>query len=130
MEIIQLVGIGIVGTILAVTVRSYRPEIGIGIAIAAGLLILSAAVEPLDTAVAEMREICTDSGIDMGYFAIILKIIGIAYVMQFAAETAKDAGEGAIAKKLEFGGKAMIIAMMMPVVKNLLELINSALAGF
>ena len=126
----QLVGIGIVGTILAVTVRSYRPEIGVGIALAAGLLIISAAIEPLGNAVAEMRAICEESGIDIGYFALILKIIGIAYMTQFAAEAAKDAGEGAIAKKLEFGGKAMIIAMMMPVVKNLLELINSALSGF
>jgi len=53
----------------------------------------------------------------------ILKIIGIAYIAEFGAEVCKDAGEGAIASKIELAGKVIIIVLAAPIITSLLDLI-------
>ena len=54
-------------------------------------------------------------------FKSIIKVIGIAYITQFSAEIAKDSGNGAIAKKIELGGKISVLIIMLPMIKNLSE---------
>lgn len=130
MEISKIIGIGIIGTILAVTVKSYRAELSICIAIATGIVIFMAALPQLEEAFSVIGEICEQSEITAEYFKVIIKVIGIAYITQFSAELAKDAGEGAIAKKLEFAGKVSVLCVMAPVVKNLLDVITSTLMSF
>lgn len=130
MEISKIVGIGIIGTILAVTVKSYRAELGICVAIATGTVIFFAALPQLEEAFAVIEEICEQSEATVEYFKVIIKVIGIAYITQFAAELARDAGEGAVAKKLEFAGKASVLCVIAPVVKNLLDVITSTLMSF
>lgn len=130
MEISKIIGIGIIGTILAVTVKSYRAELGICVAIATGTVIFLAALPQLEEAFAVIEEICEQSEATVEYFKVIVKVIGIAYITQFAAELARDAGEGAIAKKLELAGKVSVLCVMAPVVKNLLNVITSTLMSF
>lgn len=130
MNIQVIIGIGIIGTILAVTVKNYRPEIGIGISLATGLAIFFSAAKSLETVFLGLYTICEDAEVDMAFFKVAIKAIAVAYVTQFASELAKDAGEGAIAKKIEFGGKAAVVAAMVPIIKNLLDVITNALMSF
>ena len=123
MEITKIIGIGIVGTILSVLVRTYRPELSVGVAIATALAILGIVLPEFLKLSEEIADIIGNSSLDSGYLATIVKIIGISYLSQFAVELAKDAGEGAIARKIEFGGKISILILMMPIVKNLIEVI-------
>lgn len=130
MEITTIIGVGIIGTILAVTVKNYRPEIGICISLATGILILCQAAKGLGDITSKVVEICESAGIDRGFFGASVKVICIAYVTQFASELAKDAGEGAIAKKLELAGKTLVLVSIVPVIENLLSVIMGTLAGF
>lgn len=123
MEVTKIIGIGIVGTILSVLVRTYRPELSVGVAIATALAILGIVLPEFLKLSEEIADIIGNSSLDSGYLATIVKIIGISYLSQFAVELAKDAGEGAIARKIEFGGKISILILMMPIVKNLIEVI-------
>ena len=45
------------------------------------------------------------------FLSLLLKITGIALLTEFAISICKDAGEGAIASKIELGSKAIIISM-------------------
>ena len=130
MEITKIIGIGIIGTILSVTVRNYRPELGIGIAAATGIAIFAQVVPQLKNVLDELSMLCENTGVNPEYFKITTKIIGIAYITQYSGELAKDAGEGAIAKKIEFAGKISVVFLMMPVVKNLLSTIIDTLMAF
>ncbi len=130
MEITKILGVGIIGVFLAVTVRSYRAELGMAVATATGIVIFFMIAPLFNEAVSQLSALCEDSGINVNYFKVIIKIIGIAYITQFAAELAKDAGEGAVSKKIEFSGKVSVIVIMMPVVKNLLDTIVSTLMSF
>lgn len=130
MEITKIIGVGIIGTFFAITVRSYRTELGMGVSAAAGIVIFAMVIPQLGEAIKRLSELCEESGIDIEYFKVIIKIIGIAYITQFGAELAKDAGEGAVAKKIEFAGKVSVITIMLPIVENLLDVIISTLMSF
>ncbi len=61
------------------------------------------------------------SNINMVYLSTILKIIGIAYIAEFASQITKDAGQAAISSKIEFSGKIIILAMAIPIITAIIE---------
>jgi stage III sporulation protein AD len=63
------------------------------------------------------------ANIDIQYLPALLKIIGIAYIVEFGAEICRDAGENAIASKIELAGKVLIAIMAIPIITSLLELV-------
>ncbi len=130
MDITAIIGIGIVGALLAVTVKSYRPELALCISVATGILIFLASCEGLQDVISQMHQMCETSGVDASFFKVAMKVIAIAYITEFAAETAKDSGENAIAKKLEFAGKTAVLVIMMPVIRNLTQVIMNTLMSF
>jgi stage III sporulation protein AD len=70
-----------------------------------------------------IERIAVNANVNLVYVETILKIIGIAYIAEFAAQITKDAGQGAIASKIELGGKIMILAMAIPILTLLIETI-------
>lgn len=130
MEITKIIGIGIVGTVLCVLVKGYRPEMAIGVAISVGLAIFGIVLPKLSELIGEIYDVSKISGIESGYFKTVVKIVGISYISQFASDIAKDANQTAIARKIELGGKVFILVVIMPVVKNLLNVIMDTLGSF
>ena len=61
--------------------------------------------------------------IEFAYFSTILKIIGMAYIVEFGAQISRDAGEDSIAMKIELGGKVIIMVLAIPILLALMELI-------
>jgi stage III sporulation protein AD len=70
-----------------------------------------------------LQKIATNANVNLIYVETILKIIGIAYIAEFAAQITKDAGQGAIASKIELGGKILILAMAIPILTVMIETI-------
>ncbi len=68
-----------------------------------------------------LQKIAVDANVNMIYLETILKIIGIAYIAEFGAQISKDAGQGAIASKIELGGKILILAMAIPILTAIIE---------
>ena len=63
-------------------------------------------------------------GLDEGYARILLKALAVCYITQLAADCCRDAGESAIASKIELAGKAAIVAVSLPVFTELAELVT------
>ncbi len=70
-----------------------------------------------------LEKIAVNANINMMYLETILKIIGIAYIAEFASQITKDAGQGALASKVELAGKILILAMAVPILTVLIETI-------
>ena len=128
MNITAVLGVGIIGALLAVTVKATRPELGMCIGIATGCIIFSFILPQVREVIEEIKMLSESSGVDFSYFSPLVKIIGIAYITQFSTEIIKDAGEAAIAKKVEFAGKITILIMILPILKNLISAILSAVS--
>lgn len=70
-----------------------------------------------------LEVIAINAKVNIVYVETILKIIGIAYIAEFASQITKDAGQGAIASKIELAGKILILAMAIPILTLLIETI-------
>ncbi|WP_425448603.1 stage III sporulation protein AD [Dethiothermospora halolimnae] len=123
MEVLQIVGVGIIATILAVVVRQQKPEIALQISIVAGLIIFLFVVTKLSYVIDLLTNLAGKVDMEFIYFSTILKVIGIAYIAEFGAQISRDAGEEAIASKIELGGKVLIMVVSIPIVTALLDLI-------
>lgn len=123
MEIFQIAGIGLVATILAVILRQHKEEFAIQVSLVTGLVIFVFVIAKMEYVVKVLSDLADKVDLDFIYFSTILKVIGIAYITEFAAQVSRDADEGAIASKIELGGKILIMVISMPILIGLLDLI-------
>lgn len=70
-----------------------------------------------------LNSLASKANVNNQFLGILLKITGIAFLTEFAVSICKDSGESAIANKIDFGGKVIIIGMSIPIISALLELI-------
>ena len=70
-----------------------------------------------------MNRIINYIHIDRLYIGILIKLIGIAYICEFAAGISKDAGYQAIASQIELVGKLTMLMVSMPVLMQVLNTI-------
>lgn len=122
-EIIKIIGIGFIALVITIILKQYRPEYAIYISIIAGILILFLVIEKLTGIINLLQAISDKTYINKQFLGILLKITGIAIISEFAVSICADAGEKAIASKIEIGSKVIIIAMSIPIISSLLELI-------
>lgn len=122
-EIIKIIGIGLIALVIAIILKQYRPEFAIYVSIIAGVLILVLIMEKFSGVINLLKSISDKTYINKQFLGILLKITGIAIITEFAVSICSDAGEKAIASKIEIGSKVIIIAMSIPIISSLLELI-------
>jgi stage III sporulation protein AD len=123
MEIIQIVSIGLIASILAVILKDERPEFSMIIGLLAGIIIFLLMISKIQAVLEVFQTLSSKMNIDILYLTTIFKIIGIAYLTEFGAQVCRDAGEGSIASKIEFGGKILIMILAIPILMALLDLI-------
>ena len=123
MEIFQIIGLGIVASAIIVLLRVQKPEMAVQVSIVAGIVIFMLLSGKLSAVIELLESYTQKAGIDMIHMTTMLKIIGIAYITEFGAEVCRDAGESSIASKIELAGKVTIVALAVPIITSLLELI-------
>ncbi len=123
MEIIKIVGIGMVATVLSVILKRTRPEFTLFISIITGVIIFTMILGELSYIIETLNNLSRRVNIEFTYFSTILKIIGIAYLIEFGAQISRDAGEDSIAMKIELGGKVIIMVLAIPILLALMDLI-------
>lgn len=125
MEIAKIVCVGIIAGILAVTIKKTNPELAMQVSIAAGVILIAMLLSYLSSAVSFIKDFVAKYQTLYNGILVVIKVVGIAYLCEFAVQVLKDAGEGAIASKVEMGGKVIIMVMTLPLLANFAELILS-----
>ncbi len=127
MSIVQIVALGLVGAFLAVVLKQTKPELGIPLGLTCGILIFLKLLPELGTALGFLGQLSNRAGLDPIYLALVLKTTGIAYLGSFGAQTCRDMGEGALAEKIEFATKVLIMVLALPVLGGILGLVEQLL---
>ena len=122
-EIIKIIGIGLTGLVIIIILKQYKPEYAIYVSIIAGIIILFFAMDKISGIVNLLQSISNKTYINSSFLKILLKITGITFITEFAVSICSDAGEKAIASKIEIGSKVVIITMSIPIITSLLELV-------
>ena len=125
MDIAQIVAVGIISVILIITMRKQNAEFALLISIMASIIIFFMIMPFLGQAVGLLKDIAGMMDTDNLYIGLILKIIAIAYIAEFGAQICTDAGESAVASKIELAGKVLILITSMPVLYGLVDLIKA-----
>ncbi|MCL6516190.1 stage III sporulation protein AD [Alicyclobacillus sp.] len=121
MQILQLVGIGLTATVIAVVLRERAPQFAMLVGLLTGVVLFLAVIGPMQDVVRVLQDLAQAAHVDQGFLGTVLKIIGIAYIVEFAAQVARDAHEGALAGKIELVGKVGIVVLALPIVTGVVE---------
>ena len=127
MEIVKIVGVGLIATVLVILLKQYRPEFALYLSLAAGVLLFSMVIGKMASIVELLQNLANKSNFYSQFLLILLKITGIAILTEFAVSIAKDAGESAIASKIDLAGKVLVISLSVPILTNLVETITTLL---
>ncbi|MDQ0337736.1 stage III sporulation protein AD [Caldalkalibacillus uzonensis] len=121
MEIIQIVGVGLVACVLALVLKEQKPVFAFLLATFTGVLIFFFLIGKIYDVIRVLERLAVEGGLNLIYLKTILQIIGIAYIAEFAAQITRDAGQGAIASKIELAGKVLIMFMAIPIITVIIE---------
>lgn len=126
---VQIALVGMTVVLLAIIFKNNKSEYAIYVSLAGCLLIFFMGVSKLEIILNTIKKIQTYINLNESYIVILIKIIGITYIAEFAANICKDFGHTAIANQIELVGKLTILATGMPILLALLDTINEFLTA-
>lgn len=125
LSIVQLALLAVVGMIAALVCKKQQIEVSTMISLAVCLILMFFMVQAFDELVIFIQEL---SGyMNLEYVGVLLKLIGIAYVCEFASGLCKDAGYQAISGQIEMVGRVGMMIITIPVMKGILDMIQQLL---
>lgn len=127
MEILPLIGLALVAAAIVVILRQHRPEYAMLLSVAAGLFILFEILRYLQPVVEEVQGMLDTAGMSAEFMGILLRALGICFITQIACDICKDAGESAISSKIEMAGKVAVLAVSLPLFRQVLTIVHSLL---
>lgn len=126
-EAARLVGIGLLVTVVAVTVRGVRPELALQVSLVGGAILLLFVLRRLAGVVGVLMELAARARLSEPYLEIVLKVIAVSYLVGLGAQVCRDSGERAVAEKLELAGRILILAMALPIMVAVVDAVTGML---
>ncbi|MCU5225743.1 stage III sporulation protein AD [Bacillus tropicus] len=119
----QIVGLGLVATFLAAVLNQHKSSITSLFIVFVGSVMFLLLIDQIHAILQMIERVASEAKVSNVYVETLLKIIGIAYIAEFGAQITKDAGQGAIASKIELAGKILILVMAIPILTVVIETI-------
>ncbi len=123
MSIPALVGIGVLTAVACLTFRQYNPMFSLACGIAGGLILLLGCLGNLRDILDFASSLLGKMGGNARWFGLLIKVLGICYLCKFASDLCRDAGETAVAGAVEGAGKILIVALSVPYLMGMIEMI-------
>lgn len=121
--IYKIITVALVTAFLNSVLKKSHREYQVAISITASIIIFYFIADSFTAVFDSIKKMMSDTNIELSYVTSILKIIGIAYLSEYTGAILEDAGETAVAKKVEMAGKVLIFLITLPVLEALISLI-------
>lgn len=125
--IISLSAVALLGTTLTVLLKPSAPAIAVAVSLVCSLVLLYRVFDPLGQTLTSLSAFMAAAGLDGEIYFPVLKAVGIAAVVRVVSGLCRDAGQSALGSKLEFAGAAASIAVCIPLIEQVFELMGSIL---
>jgi stage III sporulation protein AD len=128
MEIIfKILAIALITSIASLIVRPVRNDFAVMIALTGGVVILVLVLSYLTGIFDTIKNVIDTTGVSSGLYSLILKIVGIGYLVEFTAGVCSETGNSGLGDKVLLGGKVVIMVMALPIVTSILQIIMEIL---
>ncbi len=125
MDILKVVLLGIAVAVIGMVLKKQQPEFALLISLVTGLVIMVIILAKMGGIIVAIESLAKKSGLQNEQTSLIIKTIGIAYIGEFGSRICADAGESALASKIQAMGKVIVLAMAVPLLAGIMELIVS-----
>ncbi len=123
MDVLRLIGIGMVICFICVSLRSRNPEFALFVSVTGGLLLLGFIFTHIQEVIAYFDDLVVRLNIPADGVLILIKCLGLSYVAKIAYDTCIDCGETSTATKIEFAAKVGMLTTALPIFKQLLDVV-------
>ena len=127
MQMLRILVLCLSAALICMTLRAAHPQIAAAVAMAAGVAALMLSGADLG-GFARMLQTLEDCAQAAGQPLYLLKICGIAMIAEFASDICRDAGEAALARRIDVGVRIGIVASALTAAADILESIAALLA--
>lgn len=110
-RLVRIAFLGIAGILMALQLKALKPDYSVYLCLGVSLLIFSFVAEKLSVIMDGLEAIQACLPLKAGYIQILLKMIGITYIAEFASDLCKDAGYQTIAGQIQIFGKLSVLAL-------------------
>lgn len=124
MEIFKILAFILVALFLILIVEKSNKEVGLLLVLVATALVFFAMFDSIKGLVNILDKLADGAGINKTYLEIVLKVTGIAYLVEIIKSVCKDAGNSALASKVEFAGQISIAVLTIPLITNVISLVE------
>ena len=125
MNIISICVLALVTAVIAVMIRQKTGEIALMLSISCGVIILLSLLSQISGIISTVNSIVAVSDMNIEYIKILLKVIGVSLLTEFAVSVCKESGQQGIASNVLLSGKIMITAISLPLYSEILNTVMS-----
>jgi len=122
-ELIKVLILGLIIAVISVVLKQIKPEYSIICIIIGSILLLIYILDAISGVISFFLQIVNRTGINSDMFSILLKIIGVGYLIEFASGICIDSGNSSLAEKIVIAGKLLIFTISMPIVNAVFNLV-------
>lgn len=114
--------LGILTVMIAMAMKQGKAEFATFVSFTGSILIAWIAVRLLEGITGSFVRMERLLSVDMEYVNLLMKMIGVTYLSEFASSICRDAGYSAVAGQIELVGKLTILTIGMPIILALFEI--------
>ncbi len=129
MTVWMLIGVAVTAAVAALVLRQTQPAYATALTVAVGVLLLVLTLQGASPLLERVERLFDQSALGAAYSAVLFKAFGIGILSQTAADVCRDAGETALAGKVEFGGKVLLLLCGLPLIEHATALLDSIIQG-
>ncbi len=125
MDVFKIMSFILVGLVVILIVEKNNKEIGILLVLVASIGLFFSVFTNIREIVLVLKKLADGAGINRAYLELLLKVTGIAYLVEIVKNVCVDAGNSVFASKAELAGKVSIAILTIPLITNVVSLIGS-----
>jgi stage III sporulation protein AD len=115
----------VAGALICAVLKEQKPELSLAVAIATGVAAVVIMLPDFKSEIATLSSLADSAGVAQTSVKIMLRACGISIIAEFAAQICQDAGESALAGRIQLGARLALLAMAVPLITEILSRVSS-----
>ncbi|MGN0114450.1 MAG: SpoIIIAC/SpoIIIAD family protein [Acutalibacteraceae bacterium] len=126
-SICALIALVLISLALIMLLKQYRPEFALLASVTSALILLIYGIAKAGEIISAVRSLTERAGIDEQNVMLVLKALGICYIVQIAKDVCADSGQTALSDRIDFIGKVTVVAMSLPLLTQIIGIVTQLL---